>query len=226
MRLSFAFPVRRWIVGLLAVAVLLAPLPVLALSASSFPASPPTERVLDQADVLSRAAIAEIGRQLSGFQDDRIDARLITVKQLDYGLSLDQLGAQLLERWSEPVAPASLLLFLIDSQTNASAVVAAPSLSGQLSESLLRSTARTTMAVPIRDGARFRQASLDGIARVLAVVQGADDPGEPPAPDEVALVSNVPSREETKASKAFTWVVVLLVVGTIVPMLTWWVFSR
>jgi uncharacterized protein len=36
----------------------------------------------------------------------------------------------------------------------------------------------------------------------------------------------VPRQEDTAASHAFTWVVVLLVVGTVVPMLTWWVFSR
>ncbi|MFZ9973545.1 MAG: TPM domain-containing protein, partial [Vulcanococcus sp.] len=28
------------------------------------------------------------------------------------------------------------------------------------------------------------------------------------------------------SSNAFLWVVVLLVVGTLVPMITWWVFSR
>ena len=82
------------------------------------------------------------------------------------------------------------------------------------------------MALPIRDGARFRQASLDGIGRIFAVLQGADDPGEPETAPEAAVVSNIPSKEETASSHAFTWVVVLLVVGTIVPMLTWWVFSR
>jgi uncharacterized protein len=40
------------------------------------------------------------------------------------------------------------------------------------------------------------------------------------------VVSNIPTREETANSKGFQWVIVLLVVGTIVPMLTWWVFSR
>jgi uncharacterized protein len=44
--------------------------------------------------------------------------------------------------------------------------------------------------------------------------------------EESAVVSNIPSREDTAGSNAFTWVVVLLVVGTVVPMLTWWVFSR
>lgn len=40
------------------------------------------------------------------------------------------------------------------------------------------------------------------------------------------MVSNIPTREETAAGNGFQWVIVLLVVGTIVPMLTWWVFSR
>ena len=43
---------------------------------------------------------------------------------------------------------------------------------------------------------------------------------------DTVVNSNIPSREETAGSNAFTWVVVLLVVGSVVPMLTWWVFSR
>ena len=82
------------------------------------------------------------------------------------------------------------------------------------------------MAQPIREGARFRQASLDGIERVLTVLQGGDDPGEPVVAQVLSQPTNVPTREETASSNAFTWVVVLLVVGTIVPMATWWVFSR
>jgi uncharacterized protein len=58
------------------------------------------------------------------------------------------------------------------------------------------------------------------------VLRGGEDPGEPAVSEEAVVVSNVPSREETAESNGFTWVVVLLVVGTVVPMLTWWVFSR
>lgn len=38
--------------------------------------------------------------------------------------------------------------------------------------------------------------------------------------------SNIPTKEETASSNGFTWIIVLLAVGTVVPMLTWWVFSR
>jgi len=82
------------------------------------------------------------------------------------------------------------------------------------------------MAPLLRDGARYRQAGLDGMGRLLTVLQGGEDPGEPEIAEVVTAVSNVPTKEETSASNAFTWVVVLLVVGTLVPMLTWWIFSR
>ena len=82
------------------------------------------------------------------------------------------------------------------------------------------------MALPLREGDRYRQASLDGLQRLAIVLDGADDPGEPVIEDAAVVPTNIPTREETASSNAFTWVIVLLVVGTIVPMLTWWVFSR
>jgi len=205
---------------------LLSPAPALAISAAGLPAAAPQERVLDTADVLSRAARAELGKTLDTFGADRVDAHLVTVNRLDYGLTLPQLGAELLERWADAGAEPNQLLFLIDSQTNSAAVVAAPALSGQLDSSLLRSTARTTMAQPIRDGGRYRQGSLDAMTRLLTVLEAGEDPGEPVTAEAVTQPTNIPTKEETASSNAFTWVVVLLVLGTLVPMLTWWVFSR
>ena len=220
-------PIRRWLQACLLTVLLLMPMaPAMAVSATAFSDTIPQERVLDQADVLSRAASADVARQLEILTTERVDAHLITLKQLDYGLTLNQLGDDLLQRWQAGSDATGQLLFLIDAQTNTAAVVASPSLSGRLSANLLRSTARTTMTAPIRDGARFRQASLDGIERITTVLQGGEDPGEPAVAQVITPSSNVPSREQTESSNGFTWVVVLLVVGTVVPMATWWVFSR
>jgi uncharacterized protein len=82
------------------------------------------------------------------------------------------------------------------------------------------------MAQPLRSGDRYRQAAVDALQRLATVLQGGEDPGEPVVEETAAVVSNIPTREETSSSNAFTWVIVLLVVGTVVPMLTWWVFSR
>jgi uncharacterized protein len=69
-----------------------------ALAVSDLPEQPPNELVIDNADVLSRASRTEIERQLETFRQERVDARLLTVNRLDYGLTLPELGRQLLDR--------------------------------------------------------------------------------------------------------------------------------
>jgi len=58
------------------------------------------------------------------------------------------------------------------------------------------------------------------------VLQGGEDPGPPQLLERLPVDTNIPTREQTESSNALMWVVVLLVVGTLVPMITWWVFSR
>ena len=216
--------------GLLAglLCVLLGAPMAMAVSAQDFPAAPPEDAVVDSADVLSRASRTEITARLQELDQFHVDARLVTVRRLDYGLSLPAFGEELLGRWEAGTGQTDrpLLIFLEETQSKQAAVVASPALLEQLPESLLRSTGRTTMSQPLRDGDRFRQATLDGVERIETVLNGGEDPGPPVQVERVALPTNVPTAEETQESNAFTWVVVLLVVGTIVPMATWWIFSR
>ena len=211
----------------LALALLLPLAPVLALSLQDLPSAPAENHLIDSADVFSRASRSEISKQLEEFKGDRVNAQLLTVSRLDYGLDVSGLADQLLTRWGEGGAAATpLLLLVIDAQNKATAIVASPELERQLPASLLRSTARTTMAQPLRDGDRYRQASLDALQRLHTVLEGGEDPGEPLIQEAAVVVSNVPTQEETRESNGLTWIVVLLAAGTVVPMLTWWVFSR
>ena len=212
-------------VVLLVLAVLPAPA-AWALAAEDLPATPPQERVVDRSDVLSRAAITDLERRLEQLSADHVDAHLITVGRLDYGLTLEALAQQLVERWTLANGDDATLVLLIETQNNTAALAASPDLLEQLPPSLLESTAESTMGVPLRDGARYRQASLDALQRLQTVLAGGEDTGSPVVQERLTLPSNIPTREQTAASNAFTWVIVLLVVGTIVPMLTWWVFSR
>ena len=199
-----------------------------ALSPQDLPAQPPEKAVLDSADVLSRAGKNEIETRLNQLESSKVDARVITIRKLDYGLSLTGFGEELVDRWSnnDNRSERPFILFLEETQNKQAAVVVSAELSDQLPDALLRSTARTTMSQPMRDGERFRQASMDGIERIAVVLNGGEDPGPPIQIERTALPTNVPTVEETSESNAFTWVIVLLVVGTIVPMATWWVFSR
>jgi uncharacterized protein len=223
--------VQRWLssallVVLLSLSCLLWPAASWATGAADLPAELPASHVVDGADLLSRSASTEIERRLESFGADRVDARLITLRRLDYGLSLDALGQQLIERWSSPNSSQAQLLVLIESQNNSAAVVISPDLGEQLPSDLLSSTAISTMGLPLREGARYRQASLDALDRLEVVLQGGEDPGPPVLLERMPIETNIPTREETQSSNAFMWVVVLLVVGTLVPMITWWVFSR
>ena len=205
----FVWPAGAWATGL-----------------ADLPAQLPQSQVLDDADLLSRSASAELDRRLQDFGADHVDARLVTLRRLDYGLSLDALGEQLLQRWAPQEQDRSLLLLLIESQNNSAAVAVSADLQEQLPAALLSSTAISTMGLPLREGARYRQASLDALARLEVVLNGGDDPGPPQLIERVPVDTNIPTREETQASNALIWVVVLLVLGTLVPMITWWVFSR
>jgi uncharacterized protein len=158
-------------------------------------------------------------------EDQRVNARLITLRRLDYGYSLKSFGEELMASWSGK-SEIPLLLILIETQNKRAALLADSALQSQLPESLLTSTARTTMTLPLRDGDRYRQSSIDGISRLSTVLAGGEDPGPPEVVERVALPTNIPTKAETEESDATTWIIVLLVLGTIIPMATWWVFSR
>lgn len=110
MALASVTPLRRSLLSLVLALALVLAAPVaaaLAVSAADLPLRPPAEHVLDGARVLSRAGTAEIEHQLEAFSAERVDARLITLTRLDYGLGLDSLASQLLERWSADPPPAA-----------------------------------------------------------------------------------------------------------------------
>ena len=221
------FSLRRW-AGVIAVALLALVVAVpaaMAIAPAELGAERPTERVIDDADVFSRASRSELESRLEALTEDRVDAHVITVRRLDYGYSLDAFGDQLVENWSSS-GQEPLLLLLLETQNKRAAIVTEDSLQTQLPPALLKSTARTTMSIPLREGDRYRQASLDGINRLAVVLGGGEDPGPPEEIVRTTLPTNIPTQAETEESNATTWVIVLLVLGTIIPMATWWVFSR
>lgn len=205
---------------------LIAPPAALATGLADFPVQRPSSHVLDSADVLSRAASGDVNQRLEQFSELGVDARLVTLRRLDYGISLETLGEELLQQWQDEASRDGLLLLLIEAQNNSAAVVASPALLEQLPSTLLSSTAISTMGLPLREGSRYRQASLDALSRLEVVLNGGEDPGPPQLVERMPVETNIPTKEETESSNAFLWVVVLLVVGTLVPMITWWVFSR
>lgn len=180
--------------------------------------------MLDGADVLSRATNGELSKRFAQLEQEHINANLVTLRRLDYGLDLDGFAEELMQRWQG--ADDGSLLMVIETSSNSASIQADQRVQKLLPQSLLASTADTTMDRPLRDGGRYRQAVLDGLGRLETVLGGAEDPGPPLVAETQVVVSNVPTQEETAESKAWVWITVLMVLGTLVPMATWWVFSR
>jgi uncharacterized protein len=109
-----------------------------ALSPQDLPAQPPEKAVLDSADVLSRAGKNEIEARLNQLESSKVDARVITLRKLDYGLSLTGFGEELVERWSnnDNSSERPLILFLEETQNKQAAVVVSAELSDQLPDAL------------------------------------------------------------------------------------------
>lgn len=217
----------KWLWGLFLLGLVVMAPPSMALTAADFPAAPPVqERVVDQADVLSRAAVSELSHELSELTNYGVEANLVTLGRVDYGSTPTTVATDLLEQWQQQ-DPQERLVTLVETRTGQVAVVASPALAKRLPPTLLDSTAEDTMAGQLRRGEGYRLTMLEGVQRLGAVLAGEDDPGPPVlAAAMPAAPSNVPSHEETAASNALTWVAVLLGLGTVIPMLTWWVFSR
>ena len=76
------------------------PLTAQAISPTDLGVNRPDERVLDDADVFSRASRSELNARLQDLASERVDARVVTLRRLDYGLTLDGFGEELLAQWS------------------------------------------------------------------------------------------------------------------------------
>ena len=90
--------IRSIVAGLMATClslILLVPAAV-AVSPLDFSATAPNESVIDSADVLSRSSRSDIAARLEQLNAQRLDARLVTLRRLDYGLSLNQFGEDLI----------------------------------------------------------------------------------------------------------------------------------
>ena len=216
-----------WFLGLVVLGLVVLAPPSIAMTAADLPATPPVqERVVDQAEVFSRAAAGELNSHLDALTSYGVEANLVTLGRVDYGSTPTTVATDLLEHWQQQ-DPQERLVTLVETKTGQVTVVASPALAQRLPPGLLQSTAEDTMAGQLRRGEGYRLTMLRGIQRLNAVLAGEKDPG-PPATEAAmpAVRSNIPSHEETAASNALTWVAVLLGLGTVIPMLTWWVFSR
>jgi uncharacterized protein len=182
--------------------------------------------ILDRADAISLANEGKISRDLKKLaQQTGHEVRLVVIRRLNFGETIDSFADELFEQWyPTPELQTNQTLLALDTLTNATAIRTGAAVKDLLTDEIAQSVVRETVAVPLRNGAKYNQASLDATSRLVAVLSGQEDPG-PPEVQEINIESTFTSAEDTDDVSSTIWVVVLLIVATIVPMATYFWYA-
>jgi len=153
------------------------------------------------------------------------EVRMVVVRRLDYGQKIDNLADDILREWypnSEDRANQTIIV--LDTLTNKTAIRVGEEAKPLLTDAIADSILSETMAVPLKDGGKYNQALLDASRRLTAVLSGEPDPG-PPEVATINIESTFTTAEETDDKNATIWVIVLLVLATVIPMVTYFWYA-
>lgn len=184
--------------------------------------------ILDQADVISRLNEGKLSSQLSQLAEETgNEVRLVTIRRLDYGETIGSFTEDLFAQWfPTPEEQSHQVLLVLDVVTNNSAIRTGEGTKDWLSDEMAESVSSETVQVPLRSGDRYNRAFLAASDRLTAILSGNEDPGPPLVEDTIQAESTFASAEETKESNATVWVIVLLILATVIPMVTYfWLYQ-
>ncbi|MEM8780905.1 MAG: TPM domain-containing protein [Cyanobacteria bacterium P01_G01_bin.49] len=178
--------------------------------------------VVDQADAISFSNENKLNNQLSKLAEETgNEVRLIAVRRLDYGITINNLADDILNKWyPNPEEQANQVVLVVDTFTNNTALRQGEDTKSLLTDDIATSVVKETVAIPLREGAKYNQAFLGAGDRLTTVLSGDPDPG-PPIAKEINIDSTFTSAEDTDDTNATIWVIVLLVLATAIPMATY-----
>ena len=178
--------------------------------------------VIDQGEVLSRATQGSLNNKLDNIaKQTDAEIRFVTIRWLDYEVTIDDFAKELFQYWFPSEAEQSHQgVLVLDTKTNTTSLLTAPDLNELLPPETAKSISQETTLVPIRKGS-YNQGLIDASARLGAVVSGEPDPG-PPVVEVREVESTFKSAEETNGKTATIIVVVLLILATVIPMVTYY----
>ncbi|EAZ92263.1 hypothetical protein CY0110_25171 [Crocosphaera chwakensis CCY0110] len=177
--------------------------------------------VVDQADAISFANENRLNGQFKKLANNTgNEVRLIAIRRLDYGLTMEDLADGIFDQWyPTPEEQANQVILVVDTLTNKTALRQGDNTESLLTDEIATSVVKETVAVPLRS-AKYNEAFLEAGDRLVAVLSGNPDPG-PPEVQGINIESTFTSAEDTDDTSATIWVVVLMVLATVIPMATY-----
>lgn len=181
---------------------------------------------IDEADVISRVNEGKLNSDLEKLTAETgNEVRFVAIRRLDYGETIDSFADALFEQWfPTPEAKAHQTLLVIDTLTNKSAIRTGEAVKALLPDETTQSVLEANLGIPVREGNKYNEGFVSASDRLVALLSGKTDPGAPVAEDNLNVEGTFAKAEETDAKSSTLWVIVLLVVATVVPMLTYYAY--
>ena len=203
----------------------MAVLPALATGVYEMPVLSAGDRtwVFDKGDVLSRSSESNISSVLDNLENQTgKQVRLVTIRRLDYGETTATFTDQLFEQWFPTKEDqTNQILLVLDTVTNSAAIRTGEGVKSLLTDEIAQSVAGETVQVPLREGNKYNEAFAAASTRIATVLSGEPDPGAPQVVDNIQVEGTFKKAEETDQGNATVVVVVLLVLATVIPMVTY-----
>ncbi|MGY6529105.1 MAG: photosystem II repair protein Psb32 [Cyanobacterium sp.] len=177
--------------------------------------------VVDEADTLSRATEAKLDDMFDKLaQATGTELRVITLRRLDYGATIDSFTDEVFEKWyPTPEEQENQVLLTLDTLTNRSGIHVAESLQSLLTPEIIESVSKETIGFALKNQ-QYNQAIVDAGDRMIAILSGQEDPG-PPEIQELNIEGTFSTAEETDDGIATIWIVLLVLLATVIPMVTY-----
>jgi uncharacterized protein len=198
--------------------------PALATGVYDLP-SPNTEDVW-VVDVANEISLDTQNKLSSQFKDLAAktgqEIRMVAIRRLDYGETINSLADEIFATWyPEPSAQENQTLLVMDTLTNTTAIRTGAKAAELINSEMIQSVIQDTVGYNLRTGNKYNQALLDSSDRLIAVLSGEADPGPTAVEEEVQVEGTFTKAEDTDAGFAGTWVIVLLILATVIPMVTY-----
>jgi uncharacterized protein len=180
--------------------------------------------LIDDADAIS---ISNEGTLTNNFkqlaQNTGTEVRMVAIRRLDYDETIDSFTDKLFSQWyPTPEESSNQVLLVLDTLSNRTAIRTGEAVKNILPDAIAQSVASETAIAPLRQGSKYNQSFLDVSSRLTAVLSGENDPGPPVIEETVNIESNFTKAEDTDRGGSTIWVVVLLLLATIIPMVTYY----
>jgi len=179
--------------------------------------------VVDQAKEISLATQNTLSGKFKDLaKETGQELRMVAIRRLDYGETIDSFADEVFSDWySSEESQANQTLLVIDTLTNTTAIRRGSQAAALLTQEAAQSIVNETVGYNLRLGNKYNQALKDSGDRLVAILSGLEDPGPPEITENIQVEGTFTKAEDTDAGQAFTWVIVLLVLATVIPMVTY-----